>query len=65
MHEMKDEARFLSFAEDSKCPATVTLYGRDTLAVMTPEAHDGLKCELAHERLMRRFDRAELEFDSG
>lgn len=62
---MKDAARFLSFAEGFKCPATVTLYGRDTLAVMAPVAYDGLKCELAHERLMRRFDRAQLEFDPG
>lgn len=65
VREMKDTANFLSVVEGSKEPVTVTRNGRDALVVMTPEAYDGLKNELAHERLMRRLDRAEVEFDSG
>ena len=65
VREMKDTAKFLSVVEGSKEPVTVTRNGRDALIVMTPEAYDGLKNELAHERLMRRLDRAEVEFDSG
>lgn len=65
VRDMKDTAKFLSVVEGSKDPVTVTRNGRDALIVMTPEAYDGLKSELAHERLMRRLDRAELEFDSG
>lgn len=65
VREMKDTAKFLAVVEGSKDPVTVTRNGRDALIVMTPEAYDGLKSELAHERLMRRLDRAELEFDSG
>lgn len=65
VREMKDTAKFLSVVEGSKEPVTVTRNGRDALVVMTPEAYDCLKNELAHERLMRRLDRAEVEFDSG
>lgn len=59
-----------SFAHHAvrECPGThvmVTRNGQDALIVMTPEAYDGLKSELAHERLMRRLDRAELAFDFG
>lgn len=64
VRDMKDTAKSLSVVEGSKDPVTVTRNGRDALIVMTPEAYDGLKIELAHERLMRRLDRAELEFDS-
>lgn len=65
VRDMKDTAKLLSVVTGSKDPVTVTRNGRDALIVMTPEAYDGLKSELAHERLMRRLDRAELEFDSG
>lgn len=65
VRELKDTAKFLSVVEGSKDPVTVTRNGRDALVVMTPEAYDGLRSELAHERLMRRLDRADAEFDSG
>lgn len=32
---------------------------------MTPEVFDGLLSELAHERLMRKLDRAEAELEAG
>ncbi len=64
VRDMKDTAKVLSVVEASKDPVTVTRNGRDVLIVMTPEAYDGLKSELAHGRLMRRLDRAEFEFDS-
>lgn len=36
------------------------------LCVLVRDMKDeGLKSELTHERLMRRLDRAEFEFDSG
>ncbi len=60
VRELKDTAKFLSVVEGSKGPVTVTRNGRDALVVMTPEAYDGLRNELAHERLMRRLDRANL-----
>ncbi len=63
VRDMKDTAKALSVVEASKDPVTVTRNGRDALVVMTLEAYDGLKSELAHERLMRRLDCAELEFD--
>lgn len=62
--DMKDTAKALSVVEASKDPVTVTRNGHDALIVMTQEAYDGLKSELAHECLMRRLGRAELEFDS-
>lgn len=65
VRDMKDTAKALSVVEASKGPVTVTRNGHDALVVMTQEAYDGLKSELAYERLMRRLDRAELEFDSG
>ena len=64
VRDMKNTAKVLSVVEVSNEPVTVTRNGRDVLIVMTQEAYDGLKSELAHERLMRRLDRAELEFDS-
>ena len=63
VRDMKGTARALSVVEASKVPVTVTRDGHDALIVMTQEAYDGLKSELAHECLMRRLDRAELEFD--
>ena len=63
VRDMKDTAKALSVVEASKDPVTVTRNGHDALIVMTQEAYDGLKSELAHECLMRRLDRAELEFD--
>lgn len=63
VRDMKDTAKALSVVEASKDPVTVTRNGHDALVVMTQEAYDGLKSELAHECLMRRLDRAELEFD--
>lgn len=65
VRDMKDTAKFLSVVEGARGPVTVTRNGRDALIVMTPEVFDGLQNELAHERLMRRLDCAEREFDSG
>lgn len=65
VREMKDTAKFLSTVEDASGPVTVTRNGRDALIAMTPDVYDGLLSELAHERLMRRLDRAEAEFAAG
>lgn len=56
----KDIAEYLPVVESFKDPVTATRDDRDVLVAMTPEAYDNLKCDLAHERLMRRLDRAEL-----
>lgn len=50
----------LSVVESSKDPVAVTRDGRDVQIAMTPRAYDNLKCDHAHERFMRRLDRAEL-----
>ena len=65
MRELKDTARFLSVVEGSREPVTVTRNGREALIAMTPEMYDSLRSELAHERLMRKLDRAENELSQG
>lgn len=65
VRELKDTAHFLSIVEDSREPVTVTRNGREAIIVMTPEMYGSLRSELAHERLMRKLDRAETELSRG
>lgn len=59
---MKDTAKFGKLVEESNGPVIVTRNGSDAYAVMTSDAYDAIRQDLARMKLCEIVDRAEAEF---
>ncbi|WP_291290449.1 type II toxin-antitoxin system prevent-host-death family antitoxin [Enorma sp.] len=65
VREMKDTAKFGKLVEESNEPVIVTRNGRDAYVVMTSDAYDAVRQDLARMKLYEIVDRAEAELAAG
>lgn len=65
VREMKDTAKFGKLVEESNEPVIVTRNGRDAYVVMTSDAYDAIRQDLARMKLYEIVDRAEAELAAG
>ena len=65
VRDMKDAAKIGKLVEESNGLAIVTRNGRDAYVVMTSDAYDAIRQDLAHMKLYEIVDCAEAEFAAG
>lgn len=65
VRDMKDTAKFSETVRNADGPVTVTKNGRDEFVVMTSDAYEGIKQELARMKLYDIVFQAERELSEG
>lgn len=62
---LKDTGAFAKTVEEAGEPVHVTRNGEEAFVVMTSEAYDAMKYEIAKNKLLERLRIAEAEHDAG